>query len=105
MFFFPNTRRVPSFDSMIEPVVYALHQLGGTASNKEIDAKVIELMGITEEIAAIPHNNTNRTEVSYRLAWARTYLKKYGLIKNVSRGTWTFTDKFNGDPQSVDRSI
>ena len=35
----------------------------------------------------------NDTEIEYRLAWARTYLKKYGLIDNSSRGVWALTKK------------
>ena len=30
--------------------------------------------------------------MEYRLAWARTYLKKYGLIDNSSRGVWALID-------------
>ena len=39
---------------------------------------------------AVLHNEktSNRTAVSYRLAWARTYLKKYGFLTNSSRGVW-----------------
>ncbi len=35
----------------------------------------------------------SRTKLSYRLAWARNYLKRYGLIDNSSRGVWTLTEK------------
>ena len=35
----------------------------------------------------------NDTEIEYRLAWARTYLKKFGLITNSSRGVWSLTEK------------
>src|SRR5205085_2014960 len=28
------------------------------------------------------------TEIEYRLAWARTYMKKYGLLENSGRGVW-----------------
>ena len=31
--------------------------------------------------------------MAYRLAWARTYLRKYGLLENSSRGIWTLTQK------------
>ncbi|MFC2033983.1 restriction endonuclease [Chloroflexota bacterium] len=33
----------------------------------------------------------NRTKFSYRLAWARTYLKWYGLLENSSREVWSLT--------------
>ena len=51
----------------------------------------MELEDIDEEIASIPHNaeKSNQTELAYRLAWARTYLKKYDFLENSSRGIWT----------------
>jgi restriction system protein len=39
------------------------------------------------------------TEVEYRLAWARTYVKKYGLLDNSTRGVWSLTKK----AEEVDR--
>jgi restriction system protein len=40
-------------------------------------------------------DKSNMTEVGYRLAWARTYLRKYGLLENSSRGVWSLTAKGN----------
>lgn len=34
-----------------------------------------------------------QTEVEYRLAWSRTYLKKYGILENSARGIWALTAK------------
>jgi len=51
----------------------------------------------------------SQTEVEYRLAWTRTYLKKYGILENSSRGVWALTskgrqtDKVN--PQAVRRFV
>lgn len=36
---------------------------------------------------------STQTEIGYRLAWARTYLKKFGLLENSSRGVWALTEK------------
>jgi restriction system protein len=33
-----------------------------------------------------------QTEIEYRLAWARTYLKGMGLLTNSKRGVWTLTE-------------
>lgn len=32
------------------------------------------------------------TEIQYRLAWARTYLKGMGLLTNSERGVWSVTE-------------
>lgn len=31
------------------------------------------------------------SEVDYRLAWSRTYLKKFGLLENSFRGIWALS--------------
>ena len=69
--------------------------MGGSGSIKEINDKVIGTLDLTNETLEKLHNSEegNETEIEYRLAWARTYLKKYGLIDNSSRGVWALTKK------------
>jgi restriction system protein len=84
---------IPTFDDLMNPLLRALKALGGSGSIDEIYEKVLELEDIPEDISSIPHNpdKSNQTEVAYRLAWARTYLKKYGYLENSSRGVWALT--------------
>lgn len=84
---------IPTFDDLMNPLLKAINALGGSGSVDEIYEKVLELENIAEEISSIPHNpeKSNQTEVAYRLAWARTYLKKYGYVENSSRGVWALT--------------
>ncbi len=88
-------KEMPTFDSLMNPLLKALSQLGGSGSIDEIYEKVAELEEIDEEILSVPHNpeKSNQTEVAYRLAWARTYLKKYGFLENSNRGVWMLTQK------------
>jgi restriction system protein len=88
-------KKMPTFDSLMNPLLNALSSLGGSGSIDEIYEKVVELEDIDEEILSTPHNleKSNQTEVAYRLAWARTYLRKYGFLENSSRGVWTLTQK------------
>lgn len=84
------SNQVPSFDELIIPTVKALVELGGSDSNEEINTKVYELHNISDEIINIPHGeNGTVSEVDYRLAWSKTYLKKFGLLENSSRGIWS----------------
>lgn len=87
--------KLPTFDSLMNPIIRALRALGGSASIDELDEKVVALEGIPEEMAARPHDpeKSNQTAVAYRLAWARTYLKKLGYLENSSRGVWALTPK------------
>jgi restriction system protein len=77
----------------MNPLLDALFALGGSGSIDEIYEKVLELEKINEDILSVSHNpeKSNQTEVAYRLAWARTYLKKYGFLENSSRGVWALT--------------
>ena len=83
-------KQIPSYELLMNPLLQALKQLGGSGSIEEIYEKVTEISGFPESILTIPHDaeKSNQTEAGYRLAWARTYLKKYGILENSSRGVW-----------------
>lgn len=85
--------KVPTFDRMMNPTIEALKLLGGSGTIEEIDDKVAELMNLSDEQLEILQNpeKGGQTKVSYRLAWTRTYLKKYGILENSSRGIWALT--------------
>jgi len=78
---------------------------------EEIDGKVAELAGLSDEQLEVLHNpdKGSQTEVEYRLAWTRTYLKKYGILENSSRGVWALTQKGRQtdavNPQAVRRFV
>jgi len=80
---------IPTFDSMFIPTLKALQALGGSGTIEEIYEQVIQLLNIPDQILEITHGNTSQSEVEYRLAWSRTYLKKYGLLENSTRGVWS----------------
>src|SRR5436305_5557366 len=83
---------VPKYDELFNPVLKALRELGSSASVKELEETVASLLKLSESDINIIHKG-NRTRLSYNLAWARTYLKKFGLIDNSSRGVWSLTPK------------
>ena len=80
----------PTYDDLIEPLFIAMHELGGSASIEEQEEKVAEIMQLSDEQLSEIHKD-NRTKFSYRLAWARTYLKRFGVLTNSSRGVWALT--------------
>lgn len=83
------------YDELMNPVLSALKLLGGSGTNEEINDKVAELVQIPSQQLEILHNpeKGGMTEIEYRLMWTRTYLKKYGLLENSSRGVWSLTQK------------
>jgi len=102
---------IPTFDSLMNPLINALKELGGSGTIEEIDGKVADLAGLSDEQLEVLHNpdKGSQTEVEYRLAWTRTYLKKYGILENSSRGVWALTQKGRQtdavDPQAVRRFV
>lgn len=93
---------LPSFDELIVPTVKAIQELGGSGSIEEINSKVYVIAEISDEILQIPHGEEGTvSEVDYRLAWSRTYLKKFGLLENSSRGIWALS-KANIDVTKLD---
>ena len=89
------TATVPNYQDFIEATFLALKQLGDSGKNDEINKKSALILDLTEEILEIPHKNSNMTEVNYRLAWARTLLKRYGAIVNSARGVWIIKPEFS----------
>lgn len=87
--------RIPRYPSLIMPVFLALKTLGGSGTNEEILNQVIIDMDIPDEVADISHlGNMNQSELSYQLAWARTYMKNYGVITNSERSVWSITPQY-----------
>lgn len=83
---------LPTFDQLMIPTIKALKELGGSGSVEEINSRVYGIAKISDDILQIPHGSEGTTnEVDYRLAWSRTYLKKFGLLENSSRGVWALS--------------
>lgn len=60
---------------------------------EEMVDDVATAMSLSEAQRNIEHGETGRSEVDYRMAWARTYLKKGGVLENSERGVWRLTPR------------
>ena len=104
-------KKLPTFDRLMNPLLRALRALGGSGSIEEIYDKVVELEKLPDDVLSQLHDpeKSNQTEVGYRLAWARTYLRKYGLLENSARGLWSLTaaakDVSEVEPPLVVRTV
>ncbi len=104
-------KKVPTYDQLMNPAIQALKALGGSGTIEEIYTKVTEIVNLTDEQLEVLHNpdKGGQTEIEYRLAWSRTYLKKYGILENSSRGIWALTAKGRQidriDPVAVKRFV
>lgn len=83
---------MPNLPAMMFATIRALKAIGSSATIQELDEKVLEIEGVSEEEQHISMPNDTRLKVNYFLAWSRTYLKRGGAIDNSSRGVWSLTD-------------
>ena len=99
---------VPTRIELTNPTFQAIHEAGGSASINEITERVIEKLNLSEEDVNVSHGTGYQTELEYGLGWARTELKKYGLITNSARGVWSLTPEGQKetsiDPRVVERA-
>jgi len=96
------------YDDLFNPTLQALKKLGGSGAISEIEEEVSQLLNLSdEEINEIHREST--TKLRYRLAWARNYLKRYGLLENSARGVWSLTESgkkiVSVDQEKVKREV
>lgn len=80
------------YDDLFNPTLKALKNLGGSAAISEIEEEVITILDLSDDEVNDIHREST-TKLTYRLAWARNYLKRYGLLENSSRGVWALTEQ------------
>lgn len=83
---------IPAYSELLWPTLRAVRELGNSAKLDEIDERVAEAEDFSDAQLTILHKDGPRSEIEYRLAWARTYLKGIGALDNPARGTWVTTE-------------
>ena len=92
----PGAPNVPVYQTYMNPILKALRDMGGSGTIADIDARVTREMKLPPEVLNVPHDAEvpdGQSEVEYRVAWARSYLKAAGLVTNPSRGLWQITEE------------
>jgi restriction system protein len=83
---------VPSYRDLLWPTLQAVIAIGGSGRIDEINGAVVDRQRYSEAQQSVLHGDGPQTEIEYRLAWARTYLKGMGLLDNSARGVWSVTE-------------
>ncbi|WP_254173071.1 restriction endonuclease [Planktothrix pseudagardhii] len=100
---------IPSHNDLFEPTIKALKSLGGSGTVQEIHEQVCQLQSFSEQQQSILHKQGPQTEIAYRLGWARSYLKVYGVLESVGRGVWSLTEKGRNlqviNPKEINRFV
>jgi len=82
--------QLPKYQDLIKPLLSVLAAAGEPLTNAQIEKGVVSNLDIPESLSVLIHTG-NRTELQYRLAWARTKAKSSGWIESPHRETWRIT--------------
>jgi len=82
---------IPTHNDLLWPTIKAIRELGGSARNAEIEARVIANEKYSDEVVGTMHN-ARETKIQYRLAWARTWLKNAGALESRESTVWVLTE-------------
>lgn len=83
---------VPSYDKLLYATIKGMKEIGGSGTIDEIVESVIKVENFSLELQEIMHKDGRLSLIEYRLAWARTYLKKVNALANSNRGIWNLTE-------------
>jgi restriction system protein len=83
----------PRYYKFMNPVLTALREGSGTLTNEEIVDAVANLMHLRDGVMNRKQQGHNMGEVEYRIAWAKSYLKKAGYLTQSTRGVWALTSE------------
>ena len=78
---------LPRYQALIPTLISVLADAGRPLSNSEIEERIILQLDIPDQLVQQIHSG-RRTELQYRLAWARTKAKSDGKIVSPARETW-----------------
>lgn len=78
---------MPSAAELQESVIKSLEAHGGEATNAQILLWTIENLKLSKPQLEVMRSG-NRSEIEYRLAWARTRASKQGRIHRSRSSTW-----------------
>lgn len=84
---------IPRHEDFMLPTLKVLDSHGGSATNEEIEAALIEMLCMTPEQMEVSYPTSGAAVVPDRMSWARSYLKYPGLVDNPKRGMWVLTDE------------
>jgi restriction system protein len=83
---------LPKYDEFMLPTLQAIRELGGSASIEEIQDKLTETMGLTQQQLDTAYPKSGALVAPDRMSWARSHLKIAGLLTSGGKGIWVLTD-------------
>lgn len=91
-----RSKKSPLVTDLIEPIYEALIEMGNSASTEDLKNELIKRLGLTDEAVLERHGKSAQSEFEYQLAWAKTYLKKYGVLDaSTNKSVWIINPDFD----------
>ncbi len=84
---------IPTIESLINPTLEALRELGGTARKADISRIVATKMQLSNEQLTLRYPSGSTTYFTNRMNSVRVYLLRDNLISQPQIGTWQLTEK------------
>jgi hypothetical protein len=81
---------LPKYQDLIFPILRILNDSNGPVSNLNLERSIVRSLEISDSLASKIHTGS-RTELQYRLGWARTAAKNKGWIERTGPQTWIIT--------------
>ena len=98
---------IPKYFELHKPILQCLAD-GGDHTLKELKSGVVKAFHLSEEDLAQLLPSGRQTYFANRVGWARTYLKKAGLIESPSKGVFRITPEglrvLQEDPIVIDNA-
>lgn len=87
-----TTPDMPKYGDLILPAIRAVHELGGSATTKEMTEYVLDRIDDADELLAVTYpNSPNESVLVNRVGFGRSYAKLIGAVETPSRGTYLLT--------------
>lgn len=98
---------VPKYDELMKPLLMAV-QDGKTYTIKDVTATLAKQLNLSADDLAEMLPSGRQTVFKNRVGWAKTYLKKAGLLESPARATIVITDMGKqvaaDNPEKIDSS-
>ncbi len=79
-------------DDFYLPTLHVLREMGGSASIEEIEEKLIEQFGFSQDQLDVTYETSGDNVITDKMSWARSYLKFPTFVSNDTRGVWVLTE-------------
>ncbi len=75
-------QKLPTYEDLLWPTLRVLEERGGSATIQELSEHLAQQLALANALINVQHGDGPGSEVDYRAAWARTHLKRIGLVEN-----------------------